>query len=263
MVELSPQELVLRDLLRAERVKPPSVLEFARSVGFEPEEWQAQLLQSDAQQVVLNCHRGAGKSAVVSILALHRMVTRPNYEILVLSRTDKQAMELVYNLKRAFNRLPNRPEPTKENDHELYLPNGSRLTVVPCTEPRGYHVDMMIEDEASYVPHEVYMAARPTVIAKRGRYLMLSTPKGKVGHFYDVFENQKGWLKIKATWRDSKRFPPEELARIEGERAYGDEWFRQEYECEFLQTSGQIIAETSIMAARTDGIVLDDVSDVW
>ena len=32
MVELSPQELVLRDLLIAERIKPPGVLEFARSV---------------------------------------------------------------------------------------------------------------------------------------------------------------------------------------------------------------------------------------
>jgi hypothetical protein len=264
VVELSPQELVLRDLLWAERFTPPSVLEFARSVGFEPELWQAQLLQSEAQQVILNCHRSAGKSAVVSILALHRMLTIPNYEILVLSRTDKAAMELVYNLKRAFNRLPLRPAVTKINDHELYLENGSRLTVAPCTEPRGYHVNMMIEDEASQVPHEVYMAARPTVIAKRGRYLMLSTPKGKTGHFWDVWNEQANWLKIKATYRDTKRYTADDLERIERDRVeMGAEWFSQEWECAFVQVAGQIISETSIMAARMDGIALDDTSDVW
>ena len=43
----------------------------------------------------------------------------------------------------------------------------------------------------------------------------------------------------------------------------GEEWFSQEYEGAFVQTSGQIISETWIMAARTEGIQMDDTSDVW
>jgi hypothetical protein len=260
VLQLDPR---LRQVYRKARAGPPSVLEFARSVGFEPEGWQLRLLESEDRQVILNCHRMAGKSAAVSILALHRMITIPDYEILVLSRNDEQAKELVYNLTRAFNRLPSPPATVgSPSAHGLRLANGSRLVAVPCTEPRGFHVDMLIEDEASEVPHEVYMAARPVVMAKNGRYLMLSTPKGKTGHFWNVWSEQKNWLKIKATYRDTKRYPPERLARIEADRVEcGPEWFAQEWECEFIQVSGQMIAESQIEAASAD-VKLDDMSDV-
>jgi hypothetical protein len=253
----------IASLYRARRAPVPGVIEFARSVGFTPEDWQARFLESDAKQVILNCHRTAGKSAVVSILALHRMLTIPNYEILVLSRNDEQAKELVYNLTRAFNRLPVKPaldgQPTA---HGLRLASGSRLMAVPCTEPRGFHVDMLIEDEASEVPHEVYMAARPVVMAKNGRYLMLSTPKGKTGHFWNVWSEQANWLKIKATYRDTKRYDAEKLARIEADRIEcGPDWFAQEWECEFVQVSGQLIAESQIEAARGD-VKLDAMDDI-
>lgn len=201
---------------------------------------------------------------MVSILALHRMLTIPNYEILVLSRNDEQAKELVYNLMRAFNKLPVRPAiDGQPSAHGMRLANGSRLLAVPCTEPRGFHVDMLIEDEASEVPHAVYMAARPVVMAKNGRYLMLSTPKGKTGHFWDVWSEQKNWLKIKATYRDTKRYDAEKLARIEADRIEcGEAWFSQEWECSFVQVTGQLIADSHIAAAATDGIVMDSLDDV-
>jgi hypothetical protein len=241
----------------------PDVLTFAKSVGFTPEAWQAEFLQCEDPQVILNCHRSAGKSAVVSVLALHRMVTIPNYEILVLSRNDAAAMELSYNLKRTLMQIEPKPQVLDMNKHQIVLGNGSRLTVSPCTEPRGYHVNMMIEDEASYVPHEVYMAARPVVVAKKGRYLMLSTPKGKVGHFYDVWSSQPNWRKIKATWKDTKRYTPEQLARIERDKVeMGDAWFNQEWNCEFLEATGQLIAEVHIEKAFAEEVKQDDMGDV-
>jgi hypothetical protein len=109
------------------------------------------------------------------------------------------------------------------------------------------------------------MAARPVVVAKRGRYLMLSTPKGKVGHFYDVWSNQPNWRKIKATWKDTKRYTPEQVARIERDRdEMGEAWFNQEWNCAFLEATGQLISEAHIEKAFADDVVQDEMSDiVW
>ena len=253
-----------------ERIEGPrSVLEFAELVRFEPdpwERWQRDFLLNNDDQVALNCHRGAGKTAVVSVKALHQIVTVPNFEVLALSRSDEAAMQLTGYVQKRLGMLRDRPRVIEDNKHKLVLENGSSITSIPCGDnsPRSYHVNLMVEDEAAFVPQAVYMAARPTVRAKRGRYLILSTPKGKVGHFYDICENQPGWTKFKVTWKDTKRFTPEDIAKIERERIeMGEAWFSQEYEGAFVQTSGQIISETWIMAARTEGIQMDDTSDVW
>lgn len=247
---------------------PPDVLTFAESVRFEPdpwEQWQLDFFTNNDDQVALNCHRGAGKTAAVSVKVLHQIITVPNYQVLALSRSDEAAMQLTGYVKKRYGMLVGQPRPEKDNEHKFQLPNGSGVTSIPCGDnsPRSYHVNMMVEDEAAFVPQAVYMAARPTVRAKRGRYLILSTPKGKIGHFYDIFENQPGWTKLKITWRETKRFTAEDRAKMERERAeMGDEWFRQEYECEFLQAEGQLISEAGIVRAFANPIKQDDMSDV-
>jgi len=268
-VILSPRELLEESRRRLYARRTKAVLDFAELVRFEPdpwEDWQRSFLTNNDDQVAMNCHRGAGKTAVVSVKALHQIVTVPNYEVLALSRSDEAAMQLTGYVQKRLGMLRDHPRVVEDNKHKLVLENGSSITSIPCGDnsPRSYHVNLMIEDEAAFVPHAVYMAARPTVRAKRGRYLILSTPKGKVGHFYEVFENQPGWTKFKVTWRDTKRFTPDDLEKIQRERVeMGEEWWQQEFCCEFLQTSGQIISETWIMAARTDGIQIDDLSGVW
>ena len=40
-----------------------------RSLGMEPDPWQAQVLEGDHTQLLLNCSRQAGKSTVVAVHA--------------------------------------------------------------------------------------------------------------------------------------------------------------------------------------------------
>ena len=42
----------------------------ARRAGIEPDKWQADVLRSKAQQMILLCARQSGKSTVTSLLAL-------------------------------------------------------------------------------------------------------------------------------------------------------------------------------------------------
>ena len=58
---------------------------FARSLGFEPDPWQRDLLTSTDERVILNCSRQSGKSTSVAILALHHALTTPGSVVLILS----------------------------------------------------------------------------------------------------------------------------------------------------------------------------------
>src|SRR5215472_14915364 len=66
----------------------------ADRLGFEPDDWQAQLLRSDARQIILNCCRQAGKSTATAILALHCALYQPAALILLVSPSLRQSREL-------------------------------------------------------------------------------------------------------------------------------------------------------------------------
>src|SRR5690349_8471056 len=63
---------------------------FRRAVGSEPDPWQAQLLRSDARQILLNCTRQAGKSTSTAALALHTALYQPGALILILAPALRQ-----------------------------------------------------------------------------------------------------------------------------------------------------------------------------
>ncbi len=210
----------------------------------------------------MNCHRGAGKTAIVSVKCLHQICTVSNYEILCLSRNDDAAMQLTGYVQKRLRMVQDHPAIVEDNKHKLVLANGSSITSIPCGDnsPRSYHVNMMVEDEAAFVPLAVYMAARPTVRAKRGRYMILSTPKGKVGHFYDIIANRDGWTKFHIDWTKTSRFTPSDLEKIQRERdEMSEDWFRQEYQCEFLATEGQLFREADIEKATSSVVPQDDL----
>jgi hypothetical protein len=77
-----------RDIARlAGMVRAPAAAltarEVARRSGIAPDPWQADLLDSRARQVLLNCSRQSGKSTITAILAAHQALT-PGSLILIL-----------------------------------------------------------------------------------------------------------------------------------------------------------------------------------
>jgi hypothetical protein len=67
----------------------PSLLLKAR--GIEADPWQRDLLFSEDRQVLLNCCRQAGKSTVVSALALHTALYTPGSLTVILSPVQRQS----------------------------------------------------------------------------------------------------------------------------------------------------------------------------
>jgi len=241
---------------RIEREKDDAVL-MALRAGIEPDAWQADLLQSDAKQMILLCSRQSGKSTITSILALHQAIYTANSLILLLSPSLRQSQELFRKLQDFYNALESDslPQAAHESALRMELSNGSRIIALPGKEAtiRGFSgVSLLIIDEASRVEDALYQSVRPMLAVSGGRIILLSTPFGKRGFFHSEWTDGQDWRKVKITADQCPRINKDWLER---ERAMiGDWWFLQEYFCEFVETDDQVFSYDDIQAALDSDI---------
>ena len=66
---------------------------FAESLGVTPDPWQADLLRSEADRVLLNVTRQGGKSSLAALIALHKAAYFPNSLVLCLAPALRQSQE--------------------------------------------------------------------------------------------------------------------------------------------------------------------------
>ena len=225
---------------------------FAReSLGFEADPWQEALLRSTERQIMLNNSRQSGKSTVCAIKALHRAVFSPNSLILLISPSLRQSKELFGKVTGFLKSL--QPVQVLDEDNRLSctLENGSRICSLPGDPKtiRGFSAPaLIIEDESAFVDDEVFTAIRPMLAVSRGQLLLLSTPYGKRGHYFETWQSGgDAWHRISVPATDCPRISP---AFLKQELASMTEWrYRQEYLCEFVETVDQIFSYDVIRAA--------------
>ena len=90
------------------------------------------------------------------------------------------------------------PQLVEDNKLACQFENGSRIVSLPGKEAtvRGFSgADLIIEDEAARVLDDLYYSIRPMLAVSGGRLILMSTPFGKRGHFFEEWENGGGgWL---------------------------------------------------------------------
>jgi hypothetical protein len=88
----------------------------------------------------------------------------------------------------------------------------------------------------------------------RGKLVLLSSPFGSRGHFYESWEHGgPDWLKVRITAYDVPRIDP---VWLEQERAaIGDWWFEQEYLCQFKDAVDAYFRGEDIAAMADPAIV--------
>jgi len=238
---------------------------FARLVGIEPDEWQLRLLRSYAPRILLNCGRQTGKSTAAAVLALHAALVREGALVLILGPAERQGKEL-FSKVAAFYRTLGYVIPTDSyRKLGMELKNGSRIEALPGTEKtvRGFSsVDLLIVDEASRVSDELYHAVRPMLAVSGGRLLMLSSPFGKRGEFYEAWENGgNDWERYEVPASQCPRISEEFLASER--RAMPERVFRQEFQCEFTETDDQVFTHELVLGALSDEVAPLDLEWSW
>jgi hypothetical protein len=225
---------------------------FAQRLGVVPDRWQEGLLRSDSDRILLNCSRQSGKSTMSAVLALHRALYHPGSLILCLAPALRQSQELFGKVAGFYRDLGRPVPPQGERKLSLELENGSRIITLPGSEKtiRGFSgVSLLIVDEAARVADELYFAVRPMLAVSGGALMMLSTPWGKRGVFFEEWTREPG-----AAW-DRYEVPASECPRIseaflqEERRVLPARIYRQEYECSFEETEDSVFAYADVERA--------------
>jgi hypothetical protein len=213
-----------------------------RRMNLEPDPWQIEALERGHPRLLLNCCRQAGKSTAVAFLALAEALFRSRSLVLLLSRSQRQSAELFRVVRHYYMLLVPEEYRKQLTAHELELTHGSRIVSLPCQPDtiRGYaNVRLMVIDEAARVPDHLYRTVRPMLAVSGGRMVLLSTPCGKRGFFYDTWTNGgPNWQRIEVPAAQVPRIAPEFLE--EERRTLGESWFRQEYCCSFEALEGLV-----------------------
>jgi hypothetical protein len=230
---------------------------FAAELGVDPDPWQERLLRSTSPRVLLNCSRQSGKSTMSGIIALHRALYRPGSLVLCLAPSERQSKELFSKVAGFYRELRGAPPPESDRKLGMNLPNGSRIEALPGSEKttRGFSgVSLLILDEAARVQDALYHATRPMLAVSGGSLMMLSTPYGKRGVFFEEWTSEAGreWDRYEVPAEECPRISPEFLAE---EREALPSWvYRQEYECSFEETSDQVFTHDMVQAAVTSDV---------
>lgn len=224
---------------------------FARALGLELDPWQAVFVNSDGRRDLLNCSRQAGKSTAAAVLALHEALHTPDSVTVLVSPSQRQSSELFRKVVELRDHLPYRPELLEDNRLSMHVRGGGRVLSLPGSEQtiRGISaVSLLIEDEAARVDDNLYRSVRPMLAVRNGRLVLMSTPFGKRGHFFQEWsDGGSGWSRV--------RVPATEVPRIsagflEEERAaLGDWWYRQEYLCDFVEAEDAFFRDDDLLTA--------------
>jgi hypothetical protein len=222
---------------------------FAEDVlDFHPDPVQRRLLASNPSRCILNCTRQWGKSTVTAIKALHRALHRPGSLVIILSPSERQSGEFIHKVTGLSITAGLKLKGDGKNSISLRFPNKSRIVGLPSREDtvRGFSgVSLLLIDEASRVPDELYRTVRPMIAVSGGDLWLISTPAGRRGFFYETWiSSDPAWTRISVPATKCPRIP---ASFLESERqALGKRTFAQEYLCEFHSQDGQLISQEDL-----------------
>jgi hypothetical protein len=254
---------------------PAYPVEFAVSLGLEPDPWQVEVLASDHPRKILCCGRQTGKSTVGAVLAVHKALTQPGSVVLVVAPGERQA-KLLFSKALSLYRQAGYPLPAhSERRTGLELSNGSIVEALPAVErtTRGYSVDLLLVDEAAAVPDLDYHGILPALIATQGQQVLLSTPRGKRGFFHELWHSEPSqnsdaasdeWMRVMVRSDEVGRIRDEDLEVFR--RTMPEAFYRQEFYCEWLDTEGSLFSYDDIESALAAGEVVEAITlgdDEW
>jgi Terminase large subunit, T4likevirus-type, N-terminal len=225
---------------------------FAEALGINPDGWQRDLLRSSSDRILINGCRQSGKSSMSAVIGLHRAVYHSGSLVLILAPAERQAKETFGKVLSLYRSLGHTIPPDSHRKLGMELKGGSRIEALPGSERtiRGFaSVDLLILDEAARVTDDLYFAVRPMIAVSGGAMILLSTPAGQRGVFYEEWTEGAGWERYEVPIEDVPRISPEFVE--EERRALPRRVFDQEYRCKFIEIEDAVFSLEDVDSAIT------------
>ena len=161
------------------------------------DKWQQEVMETKGN-IVLRSGRQVGKSSVIAQLVGSEGLKK-KMNIMVVAAVEREALLL---FEKIFDYIynENKKEIAKGKDkptkHKIILKNGTTINCLPTGQSgigiRGHTIDLLVADEAAFIPQEVWSAITPMIstrIKYGARMILLSTPFGREGYFYNCFQD--------------------------------------------------------------------------
>lgn len=261
---------------RIARLVPPSPLAWVTAnativhpsrgrVPFVPYAYQEEFLAAYAEprRIVLKA-RQIGFSQAFALEALYAAIHEPESTVLLVSRSQDLAVNLLRYCYLSYNSLKNAPALVKSNEGEMGFANGSRIKSIPANRStgRGFAATRVYLDEFAYADYDgdIYQSVSPTV-SQGGVLVIGSTPNGTGNLFHELYLTGDAFKRYMVPWHhcpayytDQERaagVPPEEAAWYLKERPkYTAQQWAAEYECDFVGSGATVFNLEHIDAAE-------------
>ncbi len=203
------------------------------------------------RRVAVLTARQAGKTTTAVAIILHYIIFNEHKNVGILSNKGEGSKEVLERVKLAYENLPKWMQHGIQewNKNSIELENGCKVYAGTTTSSsiRGKSIAFLYIDECAFVEgyDDFFASVYPTISSgEETKLLMTSTPNG-LNHFFKICEGAKqgsnGYQYVEVTWDlvpgRGEAWKQETLEALN----FDQEKFSQEYECQFLGSSGTLI----------------------
>ena len=216
-------------------------------------DYQKEIVQkiTDNRRVTVVTSRQAGKTTTAVCVILHYILFNEHKTVALLANKGDAAREILDRIKIAYEALPKwlQQGVVEWNKGSVEFENGCKIiaSATSSSAIRGKSISLLYIDETAFVENwdEFFASVFPTISSgQTTKILFTSTPNG-LNHFYKTCEGARegtnGYEYVQVLWKDvpgrDQKWKDETLASMD----FDYEKFAQEFECEFLGSSGTLI----------------------
>jgi len=234
-------------------------------INFKLYDYQHEMMRSfqHERNTVVVSARQSGKSVTVCAFILWYILFNEDKVVALLANKGETAREILGRVQLAYQHLPKwlQQGVVEWNKGSFVLENNSRVLASATSTQgiRGFTINLLFIDEAAFIDtwEEFFTSVYPTISSgTETKVILVSTPNG-LNHFHAIWLNAvkgyNGYRPIMVKWEQvpgrGAQWKTDTLAAMN----FDEEKFNQEYCCEFLGSSGTLIA----------GWKLKELSENW
>ena len=221
-------------------------------------EYQKEIILSVCfnRRTIAECARQSGKTTALTIAILWYAIFHDYKTVAILANKGATAQEILDRIQTAYMNLPDwlQQGVVEWNKTKIELENGSIIfsNATSKTAIRGYSINMVFIDEAAHIENweDFWTAVSPTLASgKTTKAVLVSTVNG-LNHFHDFTQNarkgQSDYNLISVSWQDVPERDEAWKQATLADLNFDYERFAQEYENEYLGSSGTLISGSAL-----------------